>query len=169
MLLAGKWRVEHWKLAWSLVQLSFQAIHQTLWRRALILETPTTVPLKPKKFMSAEFRSPKFRNLVLVKTEIPIHQNTNWVSKSQTFQQISAELGEKVKSHLNYDHRYKKGWARRIDRNPKMRNLLTQKKLEKKKKKHNCDRVFQNWGALVSGTRNKVIVFNFIICKILFF
>jgi hypothetical protein len=44
-------------------------------------------------------------------------------------------LGEKVKSHLNYDHRYKKGWARRIDRNPKMRNLLTQKKLEKKKKK----------------------------------
>jgi hypothetical protein len=45
-------------------------------------------------------------------------------------------LGEKVKSHLNYDHRYKKGWARRIDRNPKMRNLLTQKKLEKKKKKN---------------------------------
>jgi hypothetical protein len=41
-------------------------------------------------------------------------------------------LGEKVKSRLNYDHRYKKGWARRIDRNPKMRNLLTQKKLEKK-------------------------------------
>jgi hypothetical protein len=48
-----------------------------------------------------------------------------------------------------------------------MRNLSTQKKLEKKN--NNCDRVFQNWGALVSGTRNKVIVFNFIICKILFF
>lgn len=126
MLLNGAigWKMKSWALKTSM---EFGAV---------VLSGHPPDSLKPKKFMSAEFQSPRFRNVVLVKTEIPIHQNTNWISKSRTFQQISAELGEKVKSHLNYDHRYKKEWARRTDRNPKMRNLLTQKKLGKKKK-HN--------------------------------